>query len=193
MFGKKNAQARVPVLLRLADVHLQHVAVGERNLPRLISGETDRGSVFGGRESDRNLIAGLDGSPGPVIPPQDAGTLAFDRPIHDRALVLFHIQKNLAMRIGPHEFRHRSRDGDPMLFVVSGISVVRPRWAANHKQTCDQYGTHRGTRCQLEFHATPSQIKPTGSPRRGKSQILVIPFTVNRDAPRTGESLFSYI
>ena len=56
---RKPYRSKGPVRLRLADIHLQHVAVGKHDLPRLISGKADRGSVFGGRESDRNLVAAL--------------------------------------------------------------------------------------------------------------------------------------
>src|ERR1700693_3537266 len=91
----KTAQPRVAVL---PDVHLQLVAIGEYDLPHFVAGKADWRSVFGGGESDRNLVAGLDGGPGPGIPPQDARTLTLDRPICGGAFIVFHVHKNLAMR-----------------------------------------------------------------------------------------------
>ena len=130
------------------------MAVGKNNFPQLISGEADRRSVFGGSQRDRNLVAGLHGSPGPVIPPQNARALAFDRPIYGRAFIGFYVQKYLAMRVGPYEFRNRARNADPVRLVVSRISVMRPRRAAYHNDTRNP---DSGC-CQPKFHVTTSQI-----------------------------------
>ena len=62
------------------------------------------------------------------------------------------------MRIGPDEFRDASIDGDRMLFVVSGIPVVREHRGARDQKRRDQ----REGRYQPRHHGIPSQIGFTG-------------------------------
>src|SRR5579864_8694176 len=96
----------------LSLVHFQYVAVGEDDFPQLLSGKSHRRSALGGNQSDGNQISGLDGVAGPAVSAKDARTLRFDRPANNFALGVFYVEINLAVRIGPHEFRHGALDGD---------------------------------------------------------------------------------
>src|ERR1700674_4406708 len=101
------------------------------------------------------MVPWLDGTPGPAIPVQNARTLRFDGPTYDIAFVVLHVEINLAVRIGPHEFRCSPFDGYRMIPVVSGIPVVRRHRAANHQKAHDQGKGHY----QLGVHVPPSQIE----------------------------------
>lgn len=63
--------------------------------------------------------------PGPAGSLQNCGSEGFNCPIHDLAAVVLHVQKNLAMRIGPVEFRYGSLERQWMLYVVIRSPVMR--------------------------------------------------------------------
>jgi hypothetical protein len=139
----------------LSLVHFQHTAVSEDDFSRIPSGKSYRGSVLGGRESNRNLVSRLDRTFVPAISVENAGTLRFDTPTYDFSLVVLDVEKNLDMRIGPHEFRHSPRNRNRVNFVVSHIPVVRQQRAAKHQKAHDQ-----GEGCyQFRIHVPPQQIE----------------------------------
>src|SRR5450631_2162171 len=101
----------------LSIVHFQNVAIWKNDFPVVVSGKTNRRSILGGSESDRDLIPGLERRPGPAVAAHDTRTLAFNGPINDFAFFVLHVHENLAMRVGPNEFRHRARNGNPMRLI----------------------------------------------------------------------------
>jgi hypothetical protein len=82
---------------------------------------------------------------------QDCRSKSFDRPIHDFVVLILYIQKNLAVRIGPEEFRHGALEGDGMLHVVIRPAVVRERWDTNEQKANQQTKTDYSH----IFHAAP--------------------------------------
>ncbi len=98
---------------------------GKTIFPSLLSGKSHGRSALGGEQGDGNQISRLNGVAGPAVSAKDARTLRFDGPANNLALGIFHIEVNLAVGIGPHEFRDAALDGDRVVGVVSGISVMR--------------------------------------------------------------------
>src|ERR1700730_3857404 len=139
----------------LSFVHFQHMAVGKHDLACVSSGKPNWCAIFGGSESDRDLVTRLERGFVPTIAVQNAGTLRFNSPIHDFALVILNVEKNLDMRIGPHYFRHGSRNRDGMNLVVSHISMVRQERTATGQKTYDQ----GEGRYQLSVHILPPRIQ----------------------------------
>src|ERR1700730_12103313 len=135
----------------LSFVHFQHMAVGKHDLACVSSGKPNWCAIFGGSESDRDLVTRLERDFVPTIAVQNAGTLRFNSPIHDFALVILNVEKNLDMRIGPHYFGHGSRNRDGMNLVVSHISMVRQERTAKGQKTYDQ----GEGRYQLSVHILP--------------------------------------
>src|SRR5579864_5659553 len=71
--------------------------------------------------------------------------------MNDIALLVLYIEIDLAMRVGPHEFRNRSRQCDLLRQVVRCIrSVVCAHGSANQ-----QYGHNQSS--SLPVHAAPPQ------------------------------------
>src|SRR5689334_7827877 len=101
------------------------MAVVKNDFPGFLSRESDGRSALGGNQRHRNVIAGFDGISRPAVPAKNAGTLRFDGPTYHVAFRVFDVKIDLAMGIGPHEFRYVPCDGGRMLFVVSHISMVR--------------------------------------------------------------------
>src|SRR5580704_4615267 len=116
------------------------MAIVEDHFSDLLSGKSDRRSALGGNERDSNVISGLDRISRPAIPAKNARTLRFDRPTFDVAFVIFRVEINLAMRIGPYEFGHTAGDGNGMLIVVSRIPMMRLKRGAECKERNEKEG-----------------------------------------------------
>src|SRR6266571_775962 len=74
--------------------------------------------IFSRTQNDCDFIARLDGAPCPAGPGQDTRTVCFDAPMHNVAVLIFHVQVNLRVGIGPHKLRYGSFNGDSRLLVV---------------------------------------------------------------------------
>src|SRR5579862_5203001 len=107
------------------------MTVGEGDFPHPCAGKSHRSSAFRSNQGDGNLIAGLDGIPVPAVLAKNVHALRFDRPTHNVPFLVFYIEVNLAMGIGPNEFRHGSLDGDRMIGIVSGIAMMSLQRAAS--------------------------------------------------------------
>src|SRR5712692_6528144 len=114
----------------------------------------------------------LQGHMSPAQPDQIARIIQFDAPMYNVALVVFRVQENLAMGIGPHELRNGSLQGDPPCVVVPLRSVVCPHRAAKHQRAHSQGEEgHQST-----FHAAPPSLESYHGPggvRRLRSGALL--------------------
>ena len=79
---------------------------------------SDRLAIFSGTQNDGDFVARLDGASCPASPGQDTRTVCFDAPTHNFAVLVFHVQVNLRVGIGPHKLRYGSFNGDSRLLVV---------------------------------------------------------------------------
>src|SRR5260370_1232015 len=131
------------------------MAVVKDDFPRFLSGKSDRCAALGGNQRHGNVIAGLDGIARPAIPSKDARTLRFDGPAYDAPFLVFYVQIDLAMRIGPHEFGHTSGDSDRTLLVVSSIPMMRLHRRAQHQDRNDQSAEQK----QLGVHLIPPKLE----------------------------------
>src|SRR6266849_6656230 len=85
--------------------------------------------------SESDLVPGLEGLLGPPGPGQSVGSTArFDRPFLDVTLIVFHVGVNHGVRIDPLETRHSALDGDQVLQVEHGGTVVRIGGKASQQQ-----------------------------------------------------------
>src|SRR4029078_11211457 len=84
----------------------------------------DGSAIFCGTEDDRDFVAGLERSPCPAGSAQNTRAVGFDCPMHDLSVLVFHVQVDLRMRIGPDELRYGSFDRNSSLLVVGRISVM---------------------------------------------------------------------
>src|SRR5579871_3737196 len=89
----------------------------------------------------------------PAGPLQNGGGQSFDGPVYDLAVVVLHVEKNLAVGVGPVEFRHRSLEGDGMLHVVIGAAMVCEDRNAEKQKSCHQTQAF----CQRNLQRSTSQ------------------------------------
>jgi hypothetical protein len=68
-----------------------------------------------GVECNRDLIPGFQRVPRPATPDEPAWTGRLATPMCNVALVVFHIEIDLNMRIGERKFRHGRFQGDGVL------------------------------------------------------------------------------
>jgi hypothetical protein len=80
--------------------------------------------------------------------------------MHDVAVVIFHIEINMAVRIGPKEFRHRCLLEFNYLIRVRHISVMSERRAADSQKANAPNEQHE----QRGFHSKLAKLK--GDPGR---------------------------
>ena len=85
---------------------------------KYVRANPDRLAVLAGVEFKRNFVTGLQCHVSPAQADQIARIIQFDGPIYNLAFVILRVQINLAVRIGPHEFRNGSFHGDPFREVV---------------------------------------------------------------------------
>src|SRR5437660_5453224 len=123
--GRKHKQALIDWLRRRPVLEIQLSAIGKNDLCPGISGSyiCDWLAISCRTQNDCDFIARLDRASGPACPAQDARTVCFDAPMNEVAVLVFHVQVNLRVGIGPDELRHGSFNGNSRLLVVCGVSM----------------------------------------------------------------------
>lgn len=112
-------------------------AVGQDDLAK----HSDGRALFAGNEGDGDLVARVQSFPGPTGSFQNRRSEGFDRPVHDFAAIVLHIQKNLAMRVGPIKFRHGSLERYRVLDIIVRSAVVSEDRNANDQQAGEEAKT----------------------------------------------------
>src|SRR5580704_6859084 len=107
----------------------QLCAVGKHGLAQ----HSHRRVPFAGNESDRDLVAGVQRFARPTGPLEHRRREGLDRPVYDLPRIVLRVQKNLAMRVGPKEFRHCSLQRLGMLNVVIRSPMMREYRNADHQ------------------------------------------------------------
>src|ERR1051326_1904655 len=101
--------------------HTQFLAIGQYNLFDTAEG----GTAFGhSTHGDRDFLADLEGLDGNAEIDQGGWIVPLPEPVHDVAVLIFTIELQEGMGIGPTPLRDNALDGDGLV-VVSGISVMR--------------------------------------------------------------------
>ena len=109
-------------------------AIGEHDFAEHSHGR----ALLAGNEGDRDLIAGMQRLWVPAGSSQNCWREGFDRPVYNLAGIILGVQKNLAVGIGPEEFRYGPLKGLWMLYVVIRSPVVREHRNADHQNANDQ-------------------------------------------------------
>jgi len=92
----------------------------------------------------------------PAQPDEITRIIQFDGPVYDVTLVVFHVKKNLAMRIGPDESSNGSLQGDPLRKIVPLRAVV-----CNERSAKQQKANRQSKKPDNSaFHATPPACNP---------------------------------
>src|ERR1019366_6977567 len=84
------------------------------------------------------VVPGFDHFSLPTRPDQHVGTVAFDTPLFDAAVIILHIQENEHVRIGPFHIGYDALHVDRMLHVVRRARMVSQERPRNHKRAYDE-------------------------------------------------------
>src|SRR5579864_6525411 len=145
--------ATISLLFLLVSTELaipQNLAIGKHDLIEA----ADRVAGFRGVDVNRDDIAGLKRIPSPAQKAGRRRTPRFAGPVCDVAIVVFHVEHDDVMGIGPQELRHRGVFQYHDLVRVGRSSVMCEQGAAGRQNTYQQGETHQ----PLTFHSAPREL-----------------------------------
>src|SRR5579871_2004237 len=156
--GAEPSQATAPIITLhyLAGVSLRGLfaqdSAGQLRPAREhdLTNHSDRVSLFTGNDGDRDVVACVQGVAVPAGPLDDRRRIGFDRPAHNFPLIVFYVEKNLAVRVGPVEIRYGAFQSHRVLHVVIRSAMVRVSGSAR-----DTSGRQQEADSDAEFHETP--------------------------------------